>query len=294
MSRILKPEKNDLDRISTFISHLQHEKESVIGYFDQTPEEIKVYLKKLEPGWIDSTLMLVEKEKIIGIIIAEFDIELHRAWIHGPMIDLTDQLQWESQANELYVNLLKFIPPEINDYELYGESLNVNLRKLAGKFGYKTTEPSCVLSFSRGKIANLPILSGKPIKEENFDQFKKYHSEIFPNTYYSGQQILNMVNETNQVLIESQNGDLIGFINGKLEKSTNQGYIEFVGVKKSSRRQGTGRKLVIAILHWLFDTFRQINEVKLTVSEKNTSAFNLYTSIGFVVEQSLQGYRKKF
>jgi ribosomal protein S18 acetylase RimI-like enzyme len=102
-----------------------------------------------------------------------------------------------------------------------------------------------------------------------------------------------MISETNQLFIESKNEDLIGFINGKLDKSTNQGYIEFVGVRKFFRRRGTGRKLVIAILHWLFDTFTQINETKLTVSEENTSAFNLYTSLGFEVEKLLQGYRKK-
>ncbi len=293
LSRIIKPEKKDLDRISMFISRLQQEKESVIGYFDRTPEEIKVYLEELEPGWKDTTLMLVENDKIIGIIIAEYDIELQRVWIHGPMIDLSNQLEWDSLADELYANILKIIPFEIIDYELYGEKSNVNLRKLAERLNYKTTEPSCVLSFSREKITNLPFLSGNPITEKYFDQFKKYHSEIFPNTYYSGQQILNMVNETNQVFIESQNEDLTGFINGKLDKSTNQGYIEFVGVRKSSRRQGSGRKLVIAILHWLFNTFVQINEAKLTVSETNTPAFNLYTSLGFMVEQSLQGYRKK-
>ena len=293
MSPIINPERNDLDKISQFISRLQHEKRSVIGYFDRTPEEIKTYLEELEPGWKDTTHMFVESGKIIGIIIAEYDIELHRAWIHGPMIDLTDQLGWDSLANQLYVNLLKIIPPEINDYELYGEKSNVNLQRFAEKFGYKTTEPSCVLNFSREKITNLPIQPLNPIKEEYFDQFKKAHSEIFPNTYYSAQQILDMIDNTNQVFIDSYNKNFTGFIHGKLDKSNNQGYIEFVGVKKSARRQGIGRKLVIMVLHWLFDTFSQIDMVTLTVSEKNTPAYNLYISLGFLVKQSLQGYRKK-
>jgi ribosomal protein S18 acetylase RimI-like enzyme len=293
MSPIINPERNDLDKISEFISRLQHEKESIIGYFDRTPDEIKTYLQELEPGWKDTTHMFMESGKIIGIIIAEYDIELHRAWIHGPMIDITRKIEWDSLGEDLYTNLLKIIPPEINDFELYGEKSNVNLQRFAEKFGYEKTEPSCVLNFSREKITNLPNLSVNPIRKKYFDQFKKYHSEIFPNTYYSTQQILNMINETNQLFIESQNEDLIGFISGKLDKSTNQGYIEFVGVRKSSRRRGIGRKLVIAILHWLFGTFTRINEVKLTVSEENTSAFNLYTSLGFEVEQSLQGFRKK-
>ena len=137
------------------------------------------------------------------------------------------------------------------------------------------------------------ILSGNPIREELFNQFKKLHTEIFPNTYYSGQQILDMIDDTNQLFIETQNGNLVGFIHGKLDKSNNQGYIEFVGVCRSARRQGIGRKLVLAILHWLFKSFIQIEEAKLTVSSANIPAFNLYTSLGFVVEQSLQGYRKK-
>ena len=293
MSRISRPEKNDLDRISSFISRLQKDKETRIGYFDQTSDEIKIYLEELEPGWKKTTLMIEEKGKILGIIIAEYDMELRRVWIHGPMVDLTNQTDWDSQAFELYEHLLRIIPAEINDYELYGEKSNINLRKLAENFDYKTTDPSCVLSFSRKILTDLPILPLNPIREDFFDQFRRYHSEIFPNTYYSAQQILNMLDDTNQVFIDSYDKGLTGFIHGKLDKSNNQGYIEFVGVIKSARRQGTGRKLVSTILHWLFDTFTQINEVRLTVSEKNTPAYNLYTSLGFKVEQSLQGYRKK-
>ncbi|MCK4847545.1 MAG: GNAT family N-acetyltransferase [Candidatus Heimdallarchaeota archaeon] len=294
MSRISRPLKEDLDRLSIFISRLQRHKATTIGYFDRTPDEIKLYLEELEPGWIETTLMIEEEGEILGIIIAEYDIELRRVWIHGPMVDLPNQIDWNSYAVELYENLLqKIIPTEINDYELYGEKSNINLRKLTENFGYKTTDPSCVLSFSRSQITTLLVLSLDPISEDYFDQFKNHHSEIFPNTYYSAQQILNMLDEANQVFIESHNKDLVGFIHGKLDKSNNQGYIDFVGVEKSARKQGTGRKLVIAILHWLFDTFTQINEVKLTVSEKNTPAYNLYTSLGFKVEQTLQGYRKK-
>lgn len=293
MSRISRPEYTDLDRISSFISRLQKHKKTRIGYFDRTPDEIKLYLEELEPGWKETTLMIEEEGRILGTIIAEYDIELQRVWIHGPMVDVIDKIHWYSQAVELYKNLLRIIPNEINDYELYGEKSNINLRSLAEDFDYKTTDPSCVLSFSRKTLTDLPILPLNPIREDFFDQFKRHHSEIFPNTYYSAQQILNMLDKTNQLLIESYNKDLVGFIYGKLEKSNNQGYIEFVGVKKSARRQGTGRKLVISILHWLFNTFTHINEVKLTVSEKNTPAYNLYTSLGFKVEQSLQGYRKK-
>jgi len=293
MLQIIRPENNDLDRISLFISRQQNHKESLIGYFDREPDEIKLYLEELEPGWKENTLMIEENGEIIGTIVAEYDVELQRVWIHGPMVDKTDQIDWDSLAIELYENLLRFIPTQIIDYELYGEKSNINLRKLAETFDYKPTEPSCVLSFSRSQITPLPILSLNPISEEYFDQFKTSHAKIFPNTYYSAQQILNKLDETNQVFIESHNKDLVGFIQGKLEKSNNQGYIDFVGVNKSARRRGTGRKLVVAILQWLFDTFTQINEVKLTVSEKNIPAYNLYTSLGFKVEQSLQGYRKK-
>jgi len=293
MSRIIKPKNNDLDRISLFISRLQNHKESLIGYFDRTPDEIKLYLEELEPGWKENTLMIEDDGKIIGIIIAEYDIELQRVWIHGPMVDVTDQIDWDSIAVELYEFLLRIIPTQINDYELYGEKSNINLQKLAETFDYKPAEPSCVLSFSRFQITTLPILSLNPISEKYFNQFKTNHAKMFPNTYYSAQQILNKLDESNQVFIESHNKDLVGFIQGKLEKSNNQGYIDFIGVKKSARRRGTGRKLVTVVLHWLFNTFTQINEVKLTVSEKNIPAYNLYTSLGFKVEQTLQGYRKK-
>lgn len=290
MNHISTPEKEDLTKIAMFISQMQQQKETTIGYFDGEADKIQLYLEELEPNWLKNTLIAKENDKIVGVIVAEHDVSLGRAWIHGPMVELA---KWDALAINLYNNLIKILPPEIVDLELFGERENSNLCHLAELLDYTNTDPSFSMRFPKNKINDLPIVSTEPITEKHYPQFKELHQKIFPNTYYSSQQILDMQDDTHIIFIKTTNEQVEGFILGKLEKSIQQGYIEFVGVKESARRKGLGVSLVVGILHWLFDTFNQITEVLLTVSEPNIAAVKLYSSIGFEITQTLQGYRKK-
>jgi ribosomal protein S18 acetylase RimI-like enzyme len=283
-------ESNFLDAVN-FIARMQVAKQHHIGYFGMEVDELFTYIQELEPEWQETALLAYEEEKLVGLIVAEYDTELNRAWIHGPIVD---HQKWHSVADTLFNGLItQIIPAPIKDLELFGDRKNLNLKEFAERHGFSSTDPALVLSFPRCKLDSLPEIKGKKITEQYFEAFELLHANIFPQTYYSGNQILNMLDTNNQLFIETENSILLGFIHGKLEESNQEGYIEFVGVKESLRQRGLGKKLVMATLHWLFHSFPQINEVTLTVSENNVPAVKLYTNLGFDQIRSLQGYRKK-
>ncbi|MHA2329690.1 MAG: GNAT family N-acetyltransferase [Candidatus Hodarchaeales archaeon] len=287
---IRKKKESDFITAVNFITQLQSIKEHFIGYFGESCDEISLYIKELEPDWRITSLLAYDEEKLIGIIMAEYDRELKRAWIHGPMVVYHN---WHFVADKLFDELMnQVIPSYISDFELYGERANTNLKTFSERHGYLLTDPSFVLSLPREEDVSPAKITGKEITKEYYEAFQLLHAKIFPRTYYSGKQIIDMLDGKNKLFIEIKNRELLGFIHAKLEESNQEGYIEFVGVKESSRQKGVGTKLVITALYWLFSSFPQIKNVSLTVSEKNTPAVQLYTNVGFKTVKSLQGYRK--
>ncbi len=183
---------------------------------------------------------------------------------------------------------------EINDYELCGDVANQRLNSFAVRQGFTQNQHKTIqLSYKKTKLINLPVTSDVSELIPRFQKaFIQLHDAIFPNTYYSGKQILEMLNDKKKVFIVNQNEYLQGYIYIILDESTNKGYIDFLGVAESARRHGIGTRLIIAGMQWLYANF-DINEVTLNVIEKDIGAYELYKKIGFEPLRWILGYRKK-
>jgi ribosomal protein S18 acetylase RimI-like enzyme len=69
------------------------------------------------------------------------------------------------------------------------------------------------------------------------------------------------------------------------------GFIDFLGVEESVRRQGMGRRLITTATRWLL-LFPAVQEVALTVYSRNSAALALYTQLGYEHLYTVQAYRK--
>jgi ribosomal protein S18 acetylase RimI-like enzyme len=288
--QVRKADASQLKDIASFVARLQDDNAHHTGYFGTEAKLIEQYIMELEPIGPEAFLLAYEGNALIGLLGLEFDLELGRAWLHGPMVDHDD---WQLVADELYESALKqVLPTQIKDLELYGDIANTNLRRFAQRKGFTIGSQAFTLCFPETQAKNLPTVNARELEPKYHDAFKSLHRENFPGTYYSGQQIINKIDGRNKVFIAVENGELLGFIYPEIDTGSNQGYLNFLGVKKSARRQGIATKLIIAAVQWLL-SLDEIHEVRLTVSEENTGALKLYTNIGFELERTLQGYRKK-
>jgi len=293
MINIEKMTEITLEQAVKFISRLQSDNSHHIGYFGITAEELIPYIKELEPNWKDTSLLAYEGKQLIGLIIIEYDLELERAWIHGPMVDHID---WQTVANTLISTaMLEIIPRSIQDLELCGDVSNDNLRIFAEVHKFKSSDPSALLSFKRNDLEKLNSIQDPTIiklREEFFESFQQLHDKIWPNSYFSGKQLIERRSDRNKILLEIEGKKLRGYIRGGVEPGGKEGYIDFVTVNEADRRKGIGKNLVIAITKWLLSSF-EITSVGLSVYDTNRAAVNLYKKIGFEHARSIQGYRKK-
>lgn len=293
MITIKRMNESNFNQAVKFISRLQTKNNHHIGYFGVSPEEIDPYIRQLEPAWNETSLLAYMEEELIGLMIVEYDLELGRAWIHGPMVDHSN---WQRIAEDLYQTAKQeILPRKINDLELFGDTANENLRKFAIKNGFTPTDPSVNLIFNRENWNNIERIQDPHIIELNetyYSLVEKLHDKMWPTSYYTGKQIIEKLEEGTKIFIDVDGTKLRGYIRGGVEPGGKDGYITFVSVEESERCQGIGYRLVLEITHWLLSSF-DIGSVGLTVYETNAAALNLYKKVGYQHVRSVQGYRIK-
>ncbi|MHA2371179.1 MAG: GNAT family N-acetyltransferase, partial [Candidatus Hodarchaeales archaeon] len=242
---IRKAKSKQLNEVAAFVAKLQTENEhnmlyfDHIAYFDSTEvSKIKKYLQGFEPPWHDCFLLAYENNALLGVVGVEFDAELGRAWLHGPMVK---SLSWQAIADELYEAAQEqVIRSGICDLELAADVSNNNLRAFAKRNGFIEGSPASHLCIDRQKVPISPIAEVSELTPDFFEAFKALHDRTFPGAYYSGVQILQRLDEQNKVFILAQKKTLQGYVYSRIDSSSSEGYIDFLGVEPVSRRLGIG------------------------------------------------------
>ena len=278
-----------LDEVAAFVARLQADPAHHIGYFGEHEDDIAQYIRELEPAGTDGFLLAYEDEKLAGLLGMEADPEIKRAWLHGPMIDHAD---WNIIADQLYREACQHvIPTYVSIHELFGNIGNHYLRMFAERQGFTPLpDTAAVLRFKRHKLAALPVTEAPELEPRYYEAFLQLHETTFPNTYYLGKQVIARLNAHNKVFIVADGDALQGYIYARIDTG-GDGYIDFLGVEESARRQGIGRRLITAATHWLL-SFPSVRQVALTVNGRNAAAIALYKQLGYEHLYTLQAYRK--
>ncbi len=184
------------------------------------------------------------------------------------------------------------MPRAVEDHELAGDVANERLAAFASRHGFKTGGVHHLISLPASDIERLPTADIPTIRPEHRQAFLELHAELFPGTYYSGSQLLEQGNSDQAVVLGLvSSGELVGYAAGRIDEGGN-GYLDFVGVVPTRRREGHARALVSAISRTLHAR-QPISRVSLTVSGENVAAQALYDALGFERTSSGVGYRRR-
>jgi ribosomal protein S18 acetylase RimI-like enzyme len=118
------------------------------------------------------------------------------------------------------------------------------------------------------------------------------HDKIFPHTFYSGKDILAKLDETHKVFVYADGDEVLGYVYARVDESSGEGYIEFLGVREEVRRQGVGRRLLMTAVFWLFQE-EEVPQIGLNVHGDNANARSLYEAAGFRLAYTGVGLRKE-
>jgi RimJ/RimL family protein N-acetyltransferase len=258
-----------------FIAHLNSDDTHHIGYFGTHPVDIEHTLRELTPPLEAGFMLAFDAETLVGILGLELDAEINRAWLYGPLIDHVD---WHPVADQLYHAVQTLIPPTIGQYEIFCEAQNVNCQQFAERHQFKSVGEH--LTFFLPHTDLIPVAAAGDWNPRFFAAFNALHQATFPRTYYTAQQMIDLQSDHARLFIDTVGDDLRGYIFVQVDPDAGEGYIDFIGVDERYRRQGIGKRLLAAALHWMF-SFPTIEKVELTVNATNTAAARLYDGFGF-------------
>lgn len=279
-----------LDDAVAFVARLNQVGTHNISYFSESSAEIEADFAAIQPpqGW--SYIASSEEGQLLGFFGVEIDKELRRCWLFGPLVDHHD---WHLVAGLLYDAILADLPEEIVDQEIFCGKQNIRVREFAEKHGFGSYSEGAVLTLDISQRNHLSAANVTRFRDDFFSDLSALHEKLFPNTYYSAQQLVKLAEEPDKRLFVSvKDGELVGYVFIQARQAFKDGYIDFLGVHHAFHRQGIGSHLVNAALNWV-QTFPFVEKATLTVRTDNLPALGMYTGLGFQIESVSQAFRKR-
>lgn len=270
--------EKDVQNVASFIAQLNNIEQSHIGYCGKDSKEIANALREdiTDVNYTESFVCAYENNQLIGILGFDADLEDESAEIWGPFVI---ENKWQI-ANSLWESMSELLPQNITTIYMFPNYKNKNVRHLAQTLDFHEHSHHAILTAYKKGFLKLPKVDITELTENYYKDMKQLHDNVFPNTYYSGEQIINRLNDNRKVLIITKQNQLLGYIYVEAEPKFGDGSIEFFAVQKTERNKGLGEKLLIIALKWLF-TFETIQSVTLTVDSSNIGAIKLYEKVGF-------------
>lgn len=282
--------KEDIKKISSFIAKINSKEENHIGYCGTNSEEIANSLMKdiIDISFNKSFIIGIEDEKIIGVLGFDTDFESNSAEIWGPFLK---EDKWDIVA-EMWSKMIEILPKGIGLISMFINKKNRNCLRLADSFHFIKESEEIILSFERTYAHKLQDISIIELSTVYYEDMQLLHDKVFPNTYYSGSQIIERLNNHRKVFIDIKNNKLTGYIYVEVNPKFGEGRIEFFAVDELQRGKSIGSKLLTMALKWLF-TFDSINNIILCVNSENKKALDLYKRVGFKQKHQLYYFTKK-
>jgi ribosomal protein S18 acetylase RimI-like enzyme len=283
--------KDRFDELVQFVARLNSDGAHHIGFFGEGEADIRATLAESIIPPSEGFVMAYEGDQLVGVFGVDVNPEISRAWLFGPLVDHPD---WHEVADQLYAKVIPRIPVGIRDYDLFADVQNTRMEAFAVRHGFPIHSENAVLTLAREKYTPAAPRTTQviPYQEKHFEAFESLHKTLFPNAYFTAQQMVEKIDENHQLFLAVENGQLLGYHFGKTEPLSESGYVDFIGTDASARGRGIGADLLAAGIDWML-ALPATQKVNLTVNADNIAARTLYEKFGFVTDRVMRGYRKQ-
>lgn len=261
-------------------------------------EEIKLYSKNNICEIVEESkskvynlgegiLFAIIEGKVVGSIrvVLETVKWLNVVYIHFLNINdnVTDK---ELVVNELIEAAIKIGENKGVSKILFGIR-DENILEIVTTLGYSPSYSSYIMALNDRNIIMKP-LELIPLLEENKKKYLNVYNSSFSDMPHGSHWEMDNIdkylfnNNREKYYLVKDKDDIIGFLNIDIEGDI--GSFD-IGLCKEFRGRGYGKRL----LETAIDTLNKekVEEVKLTVIEKNSIAFNMYKKRGFIIEKTL-------
>ncbi|NIK11681.1 hypothetical protein [Alkalibacillus almallahensis] len=198
MLEIRMIDKEDLGLVSDFISQMNASEESHIGYCGKDKNEIAKYMINdiSDIKYTDSFVVAYEGNKLVGVLGFDADLDDNSAEIWGPFI-LREK--WDI-VYEMWKKMTDILPKKIDSMEMFPNVKNTRVCQLSSSLSFKKYSDEKILIFRCNNSNEFESTFIEELTPEYYVDMVQLHDEAFPNTYYSGQQIIKRLDDHKKFL----------------------------------------------------------------------------------------------
>ncbi|MEM8529283.1 MAG: GNAT family N-acetyltransferase [Chloroflexota bacterium] len=280
--------QSDLTQLAAWLAELNTQPQHHIGYLGTDPADIAKSVQDFDVQPSEAWILTHADEQLVGALGFDIDLDAGRTWVYGPFVSHSD---WSVVADRLWDELQPMLPQMTLEHELFCNEHHVNCIAFAEQHGFRQRGRDSIQRFHRELLMQLPKTTAEIVTEPYYEAVRALHDQTFPGTYYSGNEILDRLNDHRRMFLVTDNGQLLGYAYVEVEPAFGDGSVEFIGVDSAARGRGIGSQLMAASLQWMF-SFETVEEVNLTVSAENQSALALYRRAGFQPVHTMCSFRK--
>jgi GNAT superfamily N-acetyltransferase len=226
---------------------------------------------------------------VAGVVGAEFDPPLRRAWLRGPLVaplpgaDAEAEAEADTLRRDLIAALLQALP-QIDRFDAFPSADEAALISAYHDAGFVDQQQHHVMRLDAGTDVARTGFAGHIVDARPDDpaiaQLQPLHDRLFPNSYLPGERMAADLDEDHHLFIARLDGQAAGYLYIQYKPHEDEGYVDFLGVDETARGRGAGRALLQAAVDWALRT-RRLPKVHLTVRQDRAPALGLYESLGF-------------
>lgn len=213
-----------------------------------------------------------------GVIGAEFDTALGRAWLRGPLL-APGVADGQALARALIAALRDALPPAVVRLDAFPQADEALLCATYAAEGFEDRGVNHVLQVPAPAVPPAwPATVADSLDDEAAaTQAAQVHATLFPEGYLTPATLLSTRDEDHRLLVAAGGA---GYLYVQHDRTLGEAYVDYVGVAPSLQGRGIGRALLDAALHWAF-VQRGLPRLALTVRADRAPALALYRAAGF-------------
>lgn len=222
----------------------------------------------------------------LGMIGAEFDAQLRRAWLRGPLA--ASREADPRRAPDLLQQLIDAAVealPAVDCFDAFPAVDEAGLIAAYRAAGFEDRLQHHVMRLDRlparmdapgAGITIADALRGDAALAE----LPALHDGLFPGSYLPGATLADTLDDDHRLFVARDGDRLLGYLYVQHKRHEPEGYVDFIGVHEAARGRGVGRALLARAAVWALQE-RQLPCVHLTVRQDRAPALGLYESLGF-------------
>jgi len=226
----------------------------------------------------------------LGVIGCEIHRAQHRAWIRGPWA-----IPGPSTASleAVLLNTLERALPEIDRLDAFPSEDDGALAALYGGTGYRRMDVHRVMQRKLGDALASAAADARirAAQQDDLRQWLPLHHHLFPGSYLSDDEIAAAINDDPSLVLTAWlDGRPAGYLVAKDDSTTDELYVDYLGVDPAFRGRGLGRGLLLHAIRW--GEGRGRGRAALTVRQDRAEALSLYLHCGFQQARAGVHWRK--